>query len=256
VRGLARFAERAGWPDEALADPRVIEAFCAQGLDGSTSATKGTYRSALRSWAGLADGRRARVGPSYSGAPAPVPYSPAERAELLAAARAQPTEHRRTAALVMMSAGLGAGLTAAELMALRGPAVDTDRDGLAVTVAGRRPRIIPVTAPHDARLATIAAHAGDRWLFRPGLSERGYKNGVCGLAESLATDPAAPRFTLGRARASFICDHIAAGTPAARLLAITGIVEAGSLARYAVHVAGAPASKGAWRARHAAEQQS
>lgn len=66
-------------------------------------------------------------------------------------------------------------------------------------------------------------------------------------------DPAAPAFRLGRARASFICDHIAAGTPLTQLLQISGIVEAGSLARYAAHVDGAPASKAAWRARWRAE---
>ena len=39
-----------------------------------------------------------------------------------------------------------------------------------------------------------------------------------------------------RARSSFICGHLAAGTPVPVLLAVTGIAEAGSLARYARHV--------------------
>ncbi len=50
-----------------------------------------------------------------------------------------------------------------------------------------------------------------------------------------------------RCRASFICDHLAAGTPLRELLAITGICEAESLARYARHVRGAP-SKAVLRA--------
>ena len=37
---------------------------------------------------------------------------------------------------------------------------------------------------------------------------------------------------------AFICGHLAAGTPVGVLLAITGIAEAGSLARYARHVGG------------------
>ena len=41
-----------------------------------------------------------------------------------------------------------------------------------------------------------------------------------------------------RARSTFICGHLAAGTPVPVLLAVTGIAEAGSLARYARHVAG------------------
>ena len=51
------------------------------------------------------------------------------------------------------------------------------------------------------------------------------------------------------ARTTFICGHLAAGTPVPVLLAITGIAEAGSLARYARHVAGISSSKGPLRAR-------
>ena len=53
---------------------------------------------------------------------------------------------------------------------------------------------------------------------------------------------------------AFICDHLAAGTPVPVLLAITGIAEAGSLARYARHVSGISSSKGALRARWRAER--
>ena len=75
-------------------------------------------------------------------------------------------------------------------------------------------------------------------MFRPGPAGRSYKNFVTNFARGLAADPAAPRLSLRRARAAFICDHLAAGTPVGVLLAITGIAEAGSLARYARHVAG------------------
>lgn len=258
---LARFAERAGWPAEpaVLADPRVIEAFCARGLAGWSSATRGTYRSVLRAWAGLADGGRARRGPGYPGSRAPRPYSPGERAELAAIGAAQ-RPGRRASALTMIAAGFGAGLTASELMALRGADVDVGvgvgGEDVVVAVPGRRCRRVPVTAPYDIVLAELARSAADQVLFRPGLADRGYKNAVCGLAETLTCDPEAPKFRLGRARASFICDHIAAGTAVTALLAITGIADAASLARYATWVDGAPASKGAWRARLVNEQHS
>lgn len=58
------------------------------------------------------------------------------------------------------------------------------------------------------------------------------KNFVTNFARTLAADPAAPRLTLGRCRSSFICGHLAAGTPLAELLAITGISRAESLGRY------------------------
>lgn len=256
---LARFAETVGWPAKpgVLADARVIEAFCAYGLAGRASTTRGTYRSRLRSWAGLADGGRARRGPGYAGAPAPLPFTSAERAELWAIAAAQPPG-RRGSALVLAAAGLGAGLTTGELVALRGtdvhPGDDADGDGcVALAVSGRRSRRVPVTPPYATVLAQAAGRAGAGSLFRPAAAARGYKNAVCNFVDTLMADPAAPRFTLGRARSSFVCDHIAA-TPVATLLAITGIADAGSLARYAAHIQGAPGSKGAWRARLATER--
>ena len=91
-------------------------------------------------------------------------------------------------------------------------------------------------------------------MFRPGTADRGYKNFVTNFTRGLAADPAAPRLSLRRARSTFICGHLAAGTPVPVLLAITGIAEAGSLARYARHVAGVSSSKGALRARWRAER--
>ena len=58
---------------------------------------------------------------------------------------------------------------------------------------------------------------------------------------------------MSRARSSFICDHLAAGTPLHVLLAVTGIAEAESLGRYARHVPGVSSSKAALRARWRAE---
>ena len=105
---------------------------------------------------------------------------------------------------------------------------------------------MPVTAGYAGRAAGLAADAGDGHLFRPGPASRGYKNFAANFGRTLTADPAAPRLTLGRCRSSFICGHLAAGTPVAELLAITGICRAESLARYARHVGGAP-SKAALR---------
>ena len=103
----------------------------------------------------------------------------------------------------------------------------------------------PRAMPGGRRTWPAARAAG--LLFRPGPASRGYKNFVTNFARGLAADPAAPRLSMGRCRSSFICDHLAAGTPAGELLAVTGICQAESLARYARHVDGAPA-KAALRA--------
>jgi hypothetical protein len=99
---------------------------------------------------------------------------------------------------------------------------------------------VPVTSRYAGRAWELARRAGSGHVFRPGPADRGYKNFVTNFARNLAAGPAAPALSMRRARSSFICDHLAAGTPLGELLAITGIREAESLARYARHVRGAP----------------
>jgi integrase len=183
----------------------------------------------------------------FAGATAPAPYSPAERAELAALAASQRDPARRCSALAMVVLGIGAGLRPGELVAVRGS--DAARHGrqVVVNVSGPAARVVPVTAGYAGRAWELARRAGSGHVFRPGPAERGYKNFVTNFARGLAADPAAPRLSLRRARSSFICGHLAAGTPLGELLAITGICEAESLARYARHVGGAP-SKAVLRA--------
>ena len=230
----------------------MIEAFCVAGLRGRASSTRGTYRSALYRLA-AAHGPPGQRATPFAGARAPAPYSPAERAELAALAAAQRDPAKRSSALAMVVFGIGAGLRPGELAALRGG--DVARHGRQVTVhiTGPAARAVPVTSRYAGRAGELARHAGSGFVFRPGPAERGYKNFVTNFARGLAADPAAATLSMRRARAAFICDHLAGGTPVPVLLAITGIAEAGSLARYARHVQGISSSKGALRARWRAE---
>ena len=123
-----------------------------------------------------------------------------------------------------------------------------------VQVTGPAARVVPVTAGYAGRAWELARRAGSGHVFRPGPAGRSYKNFVTNFARSLAADPAAPALSVRRARSTFICHHLAAGTPAGVLLAVTGIAEAGSLARYARHVAGVSSSTGALRERWRAER--
>jgi integrase len=243
VRGLCRFAAARGIPasQEFLLDYDVIEAFCVTGLPGCAPSTRGTYRSALYRLARPVHGEPGQRATPFAGAKAPPPYSPAERAGLAAVAAAQRDPARRASALAMVVFGIGAGLRACELVALRGSDVIRHGRRVSVHVSGPAARVVPVTAAYAGRAAGLAAAAGRTHLFRPGPADRGYKNFVTNFARTLAADPAAPPLTAGRCRSSFICGHLAAGTPVAELLAITGICQAESLARYARHVDGAPA---------------
>ena len=91
ARGLSRFAQARGIPAEAefLLDYDVIEAFCVVGLAGRACSTRGTYRSALYRLAAPVHGEPGQRGTPFAGARPPLPYSPAERAELAALAAAQ-----------------------------------------------------------------------------------------------------------------------------------------------------------------------
>ncbi len=242
VRGLSRFATARGIPAgrEFLLDYDVIEAFCVNGLAGCASSTRGTYRSALSRLARPVHGEPGQRATPFAGARAPAPYSPAGRAELAAMAAAQRDPAKRASALAVVVFGIGAGLRPGELVALRGGDVTRHGRRVAVHVSGPAARVVPVTPAYAGRAAGLAAGAGDGHLFRPGPADRGYKNFVTNFARTLAADPAAPRLTLGRCRSCFICGHLAAGTPLGELLAITGICQAESLARYARHVGSAP----------------
>ena len=95
--------------------------------------------------------------------------------------------------------------------------------------AGQAARVVPVASRYAGRAGELARRAGARHVFRPGPADRSYKNFVTNFARGLTADPAAPRLSLRRARSTFICGHLAAGTPVGVLLAVTGIAEAGSL---------------------------
>ena len=255
LRGLSRFADSRGIPAswEFLLDYDVIEAFCVTGLAGRAPATRGTYRSALYRLAGAGHGPPGQRATPFPGASAPAPYSRGERAELAALAAAQRDAAKRASALALVVFGIGAGLRPGELVALRGGDVTRHGRQVMVHVRGPAARVVPVTADYAGRAWELARRAGSGHVFRPGTADRGYKNFVTNFALGLAADPAAPRMSLRRARSAFICGHLAAGTPVGELLAITGIAEAGSLARYARHLAGISSSKGALRARCRAE---
>jgi hypothetical protein len=113
---------------------------------------------------------------------------------------------------------------------------------------------VPVAGGYAGRAWELARRAGSGHVFRPGPADRGYKNFIANFTLGLSADPSAPVLSMRRARSTFICDHLAAGTPVGMLLAITGIAEAGSLARYARHVSGTGSSKGALRERWHAER--
>jgi integrase len=179
-----------------------------RGLPARASSTKGTYRSVLHRLA-RENGRVVTgQGVGFQGAPAPAPYSLDERAELYSMARAQPGEHRGPAALVVLSACIGAGLRAGELVALCAEDVATDGKDVVVQVRGQTPRHVVVRPPYGKRLAGIAVERGTGVLFRPGLAKRSYKNAANDLCSHLRCAEGSVPLSVKRCRSSFICDHL------------------------------------------------
>jgi integrase len=253
---LARFAAGQGIPASPawLLDYDVVEAFCVRGCAGRASSTCGTYRSVLYRLAGQVHGEPGQRATPFAGAKAPAPYSEGERAGLAAVARAQRDQRKRSSALAMVAFGIGAGLRPAELAALRGS--DVAGRGVRVVVqvtGGRVPRVVPVAPRYAGRALALGRAAGAEFVFCPGPADRAYKNFVNVFAARLARDPGAPAPSMSRARSSFLCDHLAAGTPLPVLLEVAGVAGAESLARYARHVPGMTSSKAALRARWRAE---
>jgi len=227
-------------------DPDLIEAFVVGGLPGRRSSTKGTYRSVLVRLVPEEDLPSSR-GTPFPGSVASVPYTGEERSGLLAMAAAQRMESTRRSAFCALAATIGAGLAAGELTALRGSHVVSLGGEVVVVVGRRRPRAVPVASSWALPLSALAERAGDDFCFHPGPADRTYKNFVNNFCRHLVCDPALPLLSAGRGRASFICDHLAGATALSEILAITGIEEVESLARYARHIEGVTASKAALR---------
>ena len=145
---LAGFAAGQGVPaaPEQLLDYDVVEAFCVRGCAGRAPATRGTYRSVLYRLAAPVHGVPGQRPTPFPGAKAPAPYSPAERAELAAAAAAQRDPVKRSSALALVVFGIGAGLRPGELVALRGGDVARHGRQVLVHVTGPAARMVPVTS--------------------------------------------------------------------------------------------------------------
>ncbi len=186
-----------------LLHPSVIERFTAH-APGLSGPARRTLRTNLRFLA------RAVV-PQLVPADAPLPrerakapYSPAEIAGFLALADAQPTAARRARAAGLVCLGAGAGLIRSDLRNARGSDVTARSGGLVVEVRGTRPRVVPVLARYQPRLAAAASFAGDQFLTGGDKPERG--NITNPLTRSLAGGGGLPPLDTSRLRATWLAD--------------------------------------------------
>jgi integrase len=230
-------------PTEALGDEAIVAAFLTIGCSGLKAHSLGTYRSVLARIAGA----RYRSVPEFAASLAPRPYTSKEVAALWSMAQNQSSPLRIERAKVLLSTMLGAGLRPGELArATRCDLVSSGTETL-IVVGGSPTRALSVLSPYDRELARLA-DGTCRYLFRPGATVRDQKNLVGGVCAELVRDPDEVSLLARRARTTFICGHLQAGTPLLKICAVAGLKDVESLLRYARHVEGAPRSKAQLRA--------
>ena len=157
------------------------------------------------------------------------PYSPADVASLRSWAAAQRQVERRTSAAALLALGLGAGLTGQEIIRLRVEDITEDADGVLVGVTGDGARNVPVLDQcEDSLLERMRFVGRSGWAFRSG--QRG---GNVNLVTDFVSRTPVPSVTLQarRMRATWLTEHLVAGTPLAALLPAAGLESAGALDR-------------------------
>jgi hypothetical protein len=105
----------------------------------------------------------------------------------------------RAAALICL--GAGAGLTGADLRAMRGTDVARRSGGVVAVVRGARPRAVPVPVRYHQPLLESAAFAGSRLIC--GGRDPGRRNITCPLVTRLARGTGLPAPDASRLRSTW-----------------------------------------------------
>lgn len=202
-----------------------------------TASTLGTYRSRLFR---VADSNIGHLHPTHRmpglrpSDPA-RPFSAQEVVSLRSWAAWQPSPRVRIEANVLLSAGLGGGLSAGEIIQLRARDVTIDDEGVLLHVTGERSRLVPLLAEWESPIVDMsrAAWKPDMFLFRPQRTTVG-ANVVYNMIHRSKGRPF--QINSQRMRATWIVTHLRAGVPVQALLDASGIETLGALGRFYRHL--------------------
>ena len=240
LSGLVYWADRTGRPvnEAALLNDDVVEDYVAHGLASMAGSTGTTARRVLRRVIAGSRGplQSRRPGPGFQ--PTNPPYTADEVDALLLWAQHQPSAVRGQALLALLVLGLGAGLGNRDIAHVRGTDIARDPASGAVLVnvrSGPAPRTVPLLARYETEALRLAEAAGDGWFVNPGVSLRGTGPGPHVHAQSETASPGdgVPPFLTLRARTTWVCHHLAAGTRVDVLAAAGGFKNGNMGARYA-----------------------
>ncbi|MFJ4221858.1 hypothetical protein [Curtobacterium luteum] len=227
VAALVRWAWDAGLPlrTEMVFAVATVEYFCEVHCRELSAPVRTARRRLLRRVAAeLRAGPPPRCGAVVSAGVGP--YSPEERMLLINWARSFTTTQAGRDAHVLLALGLGAGLTASEVIGLRWLSVRQHASGIDVVLNGGRGRTVPVLS---AFAAVLAAGRSDpeRFVFRPA-RHGAYVNAITNFtARSTGLRP-----QMQRMRTTWLTHHLHAGTPIDVLLPAAGLPSTTTLERY------------------------
>ncbi|WP_082492005.1 tyrosine-type recombinase/integrase [Leifsonia sp. Root4] len=209
-----------------------VQRFAAMELGTGTSAS---YRAAVLRRLNTfvrrcGDGEDSRRAIPVAPLPPLLPYTSREQAAFLAAAHARGSEHRRSNNLAFVALGLGAGLRAVELVAVRVEDISDDCTDMNIHVrAGSSPRIVPMRREWCETLRqALASRASEDFVI---IGHRSAKPAP--LLSTLTTNgPKAPRPTASRMRATWIIGHLTCGLRIDLVLEIAGLHKLSALVPY------------------------
>jgi hypothetical protein len=211
----------------------TIEEYIAT-LADMTPASRGNLRSMLYRMSEVLLGTTGKGDMSYalSASWPSEPYSELEIAQLNVWFSGQ--GDRRVDAAALLGLGFGAGLSSAEIVAVRPSDIEVEPAGeaacVAVNVRGDRSRLVVVDDTYAKFvLAAWEPRKKAKWLFAPAREGAG-KNLISNFAARGGS--AGLRPNTQRMRATYLVRHIAAGDSVAELMAIAGVKSLDALARY------------------------
>lgn len=216
----------------------VIDEFLQKGTAHMSRRSVATYRSRLVAMSKVLLPWHLRTGEltPMGRVRASEPYSHGQVAALHTWAQQQGTEYRKVNCHVLLSLGLGTGLSAGEVEQVRTRHVVVDDEGVLVQVVGERPRLVPILTEWEGIIAEVARAAmnKDQFLFKPRREAAGAKN----LIPNFIAETTGRTFsiTVQRLRVTWLVAHLAAGTPITALHKASGVQSPEALARYAEFV--------------------
>lgn len=166
-----------------------------------------------------------------------APYPEADIVRLMGWAAFQSTPARRSNAETLLALGLGGGLAGREIINLTVGGIRADGDGVIVTVDGERARSVPVLREWERPLVDLRQSSGDAaWAFRQE-REATNRNLISDfVSRSTGTVPLQAR----RMHATWIVQHLEAGTPVVLLLRAAGLSSPEALDRFLPFVRPSP----------------